>query len=143
MLIVALAIGLCFVLRGLKSPIKHDSIASTSNGKLTPESLYTITINDSSVRYDFPNGQHQEIQWSDLTQVDIQTTDEGPMLPDVFWVLIGTHAKCVIAQGAAGEQALVERLQRLPHFHNNQLINAMSSTSSQRFVCWRRVEHNA
>lgn len=109
-----------------------------SDGRLFPESLFKVTVTDDHVRHDSPNGESEELKWSELQQVEIHTTDEGPSLPDVFLVLIGKESTCRIAQGATGEPALLERLQQLPGFDNEKLIDAMGSTSNERFVCWQR-----
>ena len=48
----------------------------------------------------------------------------------------------VIPQGAAGEEGLLDRLQKLEGFDNNAVIEAMSATENERFVCWRRASSN-
>jgi hypothetical protein len=71
----------------------------------------------------------------------VETTDEGPFAPDVFWILVGTAASgCVIPQGATGDAILLERLQKLPGFDNDAFIRAMRSTSNEKFLCWKRPE---
>jgi hypothetical protein len=116
---------------------------STSESKLIPESLYSITVTDTEFLYTHPDGKQEIVEWTDLEAVDVETTDQGPLLPDVFWVLTGTKSKCVVAQGAAGENALIQRLQALPGFSNERMIAAMASTSNQRFECWKRIAQNA
>ena len=78
------------------------------------------------------------MEWDDLQRVEIVTTDHGPFAPDVFWVLHGLKAGCVIPQGATGEKELLERLQALPGFRYEAVIEAMSSTENRRFLCWER-----
>lgn len=68
------------------------------------------------------------------------TTNEGPYAPDVWWLLAGANGGCAIPLGATGEDQLVEWLQALPGFNNAALIEAMSSSDNQTFVCWRRSE---
>jgi hypothetical protein len=68
------------------------------------------------------------------------TTDHGPFVDDVFWLLIGEDGKgCAVPSEAEGMKALLERLQRLPGFDNEAVIAAMGSTSNARFRVWKRV----
>lgn len=83
-----------------------------------------------------PDGSSERVAWSDLRKVEIITTDEGPFLPDVFWVLHGDKNHFTIPQGATGDDLLLERLQELPGFNNEVFITSMGSTSNARFVCW-------
>ena len=62
-------------------------VASASDSRLIPESLYSVAVTDTDVRYTHPDGTQEIVEWTDLQAVDVQTTDQGPFLPDVFWVL--------------------------------------------------------
>ena len=94
--------------------------------------------NEWIIRYDSVTGNQEIVAWADLQTVIIETNDGGPYLPDVHWILIGNKGGCVIPQGIEGEEALAERLQALPDFDHSALIDAMSSVSNQRFLCWKR-----
>jgi len=87
-----------------------------------------------------PEGTIEKIQWDEIDKIEIVTTSDGPFLPDVFWVLIGTEKQCVVPSGATGEKQLLTRLQALPGFHNEVLISAMSCTADRHFTCWIRVK---
>lgn len=105
---------------------------------LEPESRFIVRISDTEVACERPDGKTERVGWGDLERVEILTTSEGPMVPDVFWILHGTNGGCAIPQGATGERALLERLQALPGFDNGQVIEAMGSTSDRRFLCWEK-----
>jgi hypothetical protein len=81
----------------------------------------------------------ESLTWNDLEVVAIETTDEGPFVTDVFWLLPGETSGCVVPLGATGEDLMLKRLQILPGFDNETLTKAMSSTSNARFVLWRRT----
>ena len=85
-----------------------------------------------------PDGAVERVGWADLETVEIVTTSDGPFAPDVFWVLYGRDGGCAVPQGATGDGMLLERLQALPGFDNDAVIEAMSSTSNRRFLCWQR-----
>ena len=105
---------------------------------LEPESRFIVRMSDTEVACERPDGKTERVAWNDLQRVEILTTSDGPMSPDVFWLLHGTTGGCAIPQGATGERALLERLQALPGFDNGQVIEAMGSTSDRRFLCWQR-----
>ncbi|MCR9143585.1 MAG: hypothetical protein NXI24_15160 [bacterium] len=103
----------------------------------TPESQIVVDVSDDSVTVTRPDGTVETLRWTDLRGVLLETTDAGPFAPDVFWILIGTDAGCVVPWGATGDAALLARLQQLPGFDNEQVIAASTSTENARFVCWR------
>jgi hypothetical protein len=81
----------------------------------------------------------EQVVWDDLVGVDIVTTDAGPAVEDVFFVLHGKDGKgCVVPQDVAVAKALLERLQKLPDFDNGKVIEAMGSVGNARFVCWKK-----
>jgi hypothetical protein len=100
-----------------------------------------VSFDDELVRCQRPGGLVETVKWSDLRAVLIQTTDAGPLADDVFWILAGEESGCVVPSEAAGMERLLERLQQLPGFDNQALIEAMGSTDNRRFLCWQRQEH--
>lgn len=116
--------------------LQLPSVTSTANGQLIPEGLYTVVVTDETVSYEDPDGTIESIGWNELRRVEVVTTDQGPFLPDSFWVLTGSETQCTIAQGAKGENLLLDRLQSLSGFDNEGLISAMGSTTNARFLCW-------
>ena len=102
-----------------------------------PESRFNVSISDQGVSVVRPDGKVETVDWADLRSVHIENTDSGPFAPDVFWVLAGTESGCVIPQGATGEGPLLERLQELPGFDNEQVITAAMSMENAQFICWK------
>jgi hypothetical protein len=99
-----------------------------------------IFIDDLVVRRELGDGRIEEVAWEDLIEVQIVTTDEGPFVDDVFFLLIGRdRTGCAVPQGASGSEPLLERLQALPDFDNGQVIEAMTCTENRRFVCWKKA----
>jgi len=97
-----------------------------------------VSFDDESVTCRRPGGLVETVRWSDLRAVIIETTDQGPFVDDVFWILVGETSGCVVPSEAEGMNRLLERLQRLPSFDNETLIAAMSSMENRRFLCWKR-----
>jgi hypothetical protein len=105
---------------------------------MNPDGRWIVTIKDDEIACTRPDGSIEFIKWSNLQAVLIETTDQGPFVSDLFWVLIGDVSACIIPQDAEGSEELLKRLQMLPGFNNQAVIEAMGSTQNRRFTCWQR-----
>ena len=124
--------------RALDRARHPERYPSEPRARLEPESRFIIRLSDSEVVCERPDGRVERIAWNDLKKVEVVTTGDGPFAPDVFWVLHGTSSGCAVPQGATGDTELLERLQALPGFDNHAFIEAMSSASNRRFLCWQK-----
>lgn len=97
-----------------------------------------VTFDDEKIIRTAPDGKLEVVRWDDLQEVSIITTDEGPFVDDVFWVLSGSSSGCLAPSEAVGTKDLLPKLQQLPGFDNDAVIQAMGSTSNAKFLCWRR-----
>lgn len=105
----------------------------------TSQHLGKIEIDSELVRFHHPDGEIHQIRWDELDEVGIVTTDEGPFVEDVFFMLLSKEQKgCAIPQGAEGNKALLSRLQMLPDFNIETLIEAMGCTSNRNFRLWKK-----
>src|SRR5687768_13148939 len=108
--------------------------------KRKPSPVPSLVIDDRGVRRDLGDGTVEEVAWEDLVEVQIVTTDEGPFVDDVFFLLAGSGGKGVcVPQGAPGSEPLLGRLQTLPAFDNDAVIRAMGCSENARFVCWKKT----
>lgn len=106
-----------------------------------PESLFRVEFNQEKIWCLDPSGQKEEMNWDDIKMLKIRTTDEGPMLPDVFWEFYKDIKKpqLVFPGGATGESEILNAVQsKLPGFDNGALIKAMSSTDNNEFILWQK-----
>lgn len=103
-----------------------------------PESEFVVTTDDQRVTLCHPRRATETLAWADLRQVEIVTTDDGPRRCDWFWLLHGSNSGLAIPQGATGEHALLERLQKLPGFDNRAVIETSPVAGPQRVTCWTR-----
>jgi hypothetical protein len=133
----ALTIGFSDLSPGLK---KVWAYLRARDSRLTggTESRFVVRLSDAEIACERPDGKVERVGWAGLQKVEIVTTDDGPFVPDVFWVLHGTDGGCAIPQGAPGDSQLLERLQALPGFDNGAVIEAMTCVSNKRFLCWQR-----
>jgi hypothetical protein len=102
------------------------------------ENAFGIEVDDTQIVCHRPGGIIDRIPWSELQAVLVETNSLGPFATDVFWVLVGREKGYVIPSGVQGEDAMLARLQQLPGFDNAMLIEAMSCTEEQNFLCWKR-----
>ena len=131
--------GFLSFLFGLR-PNSKPNPSTVQPSEIQPEADFVVQLSDTEVRCVRPDGQVECITWNDLQSVTILTTDKGPLVADVFWLLdTSTGSGCIIPQGATGERALLGRLQELPGFDNEALIESMSSAENRKFLCWQRA----
>lgn len=110
------------------------------HGHSFPKSrVFVVEMDEEWIRCHRPEGKTEQVRLSDLQAVIIETTDQGPAICDVFWILVGNGSGCVIPQDAINGKELLDRLQELPEFDNKKVIEAMGSSENARFLCWKRM----
>ena len=94
-----------------------------------------VAFDDDGVRRTLPDGRTESVSWTDLAEVRILTTSDGPAAEDVFFVLAGADLKsgCVIAQGDLPD-GLLDRLFSLPGFDHNKVSEAMGTATEAQFL---------
>lgn len=108
----------------------------------TPRPEPAVRVTDEAISHTWRDGSVQEIRWADLYEIGIVTTDEGPFVDDVFWLLLDETRKagCVIPSEAPGLNELLQKLFALPGFDSEAVVRAMGCTDNATFLCWRRSE---
>jgi hypothetical protein len=120
------------------APARAATPTSGAGQNLKPESDFKVVVSDAEVTCTRPDGKVESVAWGDLQKVDVLTTGDGPFVPDMFWVLYGTVGGCVVPWGATGESELIRRLQALPAFRNEAVVQAASLTTENLLHCWER-----
>ncbi|MHA1379138.1 MAG: tetratricopeptide repeat protein [Candidatus Helarchaeota archaeon] len=77
--------------------------------------------------------------FKDLKRISIITTSQGPLIPDVFWLIEGKD-EIAIFPSEGNDSNLLTKAQALPRFDNDAVIKAMSSTEDDFFVCWEKTK---
>jgi len=72
----------------------------------------------------------------EIQKVSIITTSQGPLYPDVFWLLEGNSDITIVPSEGPDENFLSE-VQELPSFNNETVIKAMTSSEDNIFLCWK------
>jgi hypothetical protein len=107
----------------------------------TRKAQTVVAVTGSEIVLTSPKGEVRRVAWSSLTKVVLRTTDEGPYLPDIFWLFYagGDKPALTVIGGTEGDQDLVPALQeRLPHFRNDLLIKAMTSPYNHIYLLWEK-----
>ena len=96
-----------------------------------------LTIDDIGITRTAPR-LREHVAWDDIMRVRIFTSDQGPQVEDVLFVIDGrSGAGCVVTHDLAVRGGLLEALQsRLAGLDNGAVIDAMGSTSNQSFTIW-------
>ncbi len=101
-----------------------------------------VTATDGEIVATAPDGAARSIRWDDLARVTIRTTDGGPWVEDVFWLLedAAGRVRVLYPGGADGAQALLAAMQaRLDGFDDGRVVEAMGSTGNAAFRVWERT----
>jgi hypothetical protein len=106
---------------------------------MSEEPLTEVVLTKDTISCTRPNGDIEQVRFDDLLRVEVMTTDAGPAVTDVYFILADSEGECVIPMGSAGDEHLLEKLQTLPGFDNETYIQAMSSTEDARFLCWQKA----
>ena len=77
------------------------------------------------------------MSWSDLREIVIVATDDGPYVEDIWWFLVGEECGCLVPNSHIAADGLMSRLMALPGFRGDQVIRAMSGFERGTFRCWR------
>lgn len=97
-----------------------------------------VDYDQGAIKYTEASGQKREVRWEDILEIEIETTDQGPFVDDVFWVFKTNSARFVVPSETAGANLLLKRLQKLPEFDNKAAIESATSTENAVFRVWRR-----
>jgi hypothetical protein len=99
----------------------------------------TVQVDDKGVAVATKQGI-ERVTWSEIQRVRILTTNEGPWVEDVYFLLeTGAGAGCAVPHQAAVRTRLLEALQsRLPGLRDDKVIEAMGCTENSSFTIWER-----
>jgi hypothetical protein len=79
------------------------------------------------------------IIWKNLREVTMLTTADGPLMPDLFLVLIGDGDGCLIPQGAQGYDELYDIVSKYEGFNFDNVLLASVCTEEKLFPLWKKT----
>ena len=95
--------------------------------------VLAVDCHDDVFALRWAGGATESVNVDDIQRVAVRTTDQGPFDEDVFFMLEANNNTFLIPQGAEGTTQLLERLQQLPGFDNEALINSMCCMDNKVF----------
>ncbi|UTY58983.1 hypothetical protein [Massilia sp. erpn] len=83
----------------------------------------------------------EEVAWLDVSRIEVETTDAGPAVDDMFFWIHGASGKGVVVPSEiAGKYGLVKELQaRFPGLDNHALVEASGCCSNRYFLLWEKL----
>ncbi|KGB92209.1 MULTISPECIES: hypothetical protein [Burkholderia] len=107
----------------------------------TRQSGWTVTATETRIASTDQTGTTRGIALSDLGAILIETSDHGPFVSDVWWILFDTNKQfaCGFPQDAEGAKAAVDRLLDLPGIDHRKVIDAQTSIQNATFPIWERA----
>ncbi|KVL40421.1 hypothetical protein [Burkholderia sp. MSMB1835] len=105
------------------------------------QSGWTVTATETRIASTDQTGTTRGIALSDLGAILIETSDHGPFVSDVWWILFDTNKQfaCGFPQDAEGAKAAVDRLLDLPGIDHRKVIDAQTSIQNATFPIWERA----
>ena len=79
----------------------------------------------------------------DIDEIGVETTDQGPFVEDVFWLLKAGDLSIRIGEPHPVFKQLMDLVGSLPGFDWRPFLEAMTCSDNGYFVCWRRGESSA
>jgi hypothetical protein len=132
-------------LKNLLSKFSGNSPAAkehqgTNGGASVQEAIEPIiTITEEELACSYPSKNIiDKITWKDINHVDVLTTEEGPIVCDVFILISDNNGGVVVPQDREECKVVIDKIFKLPGFGFNEFTAAMSSTSNKRFNVWRK-----
>lgn len=97
-----------------------------------------VEVDERQITYFTPSGGGA-VSINDLARVTIVTSDQGPFLEDVHWLLEENGGNTVlIPNSAEGAAQLFDALSPLKGVDFEAAIRAMASTTNDSFVIWAK-----
>ncbi|WP_375580333.1 hypothetical protein ABWH96_04660 [Marivirga tractuosa] len=115
-----------------------DKLFKRLEPKKQPEDYYDIAVTQEYIKVEHPERKTGQINWNDIDEIVVVTTDEGPFLPDFWLVLLGKDNSCSLPQGAPKYDEVFEIISMYEGFNFDEYIKSVSSVEKARFELWKR-----
>lgn len=97
-----------------------------------------VELDEGALRYLTPEGG-AVIALPTVTRIEIETTDEGPVADDLFWIFTTPETTARIPASAHGSEKLIDALAAFPGASYEQVIAASGSTGGRLFIIWQKA----
>ncbi len=101
-----------------------------------------VEVDERRIAYLAPEGGGV-VALDALVRVEIMTTDQGPFVSDVFWVLsAGDGTRLMIPSEARDAVSIFDAISALPGVRMDVAVTAMTSTENAIFLIWEAPSGN-
>ena len=103
------------------------------------ESFYStvkVWFDKEKIYVQWPEKEKESIHWPSIKIIAVETTDEGPWLEDIWWHIANEEMTLTYPNQANGADKILNQLQKMPNFNNENLIKAMTYVQNQTFILW-------
>ncbi len=122
---------IAFGLFGFYAGLQRARIRPRSGGR------GLIELDEGALRYMTGEGG-MVVSLPEVVRVEIETTGEGPMTDDLFWLWVTPEGTARIPASAAGSEKMVDALAGFPGARYEQVIAASGSTEPRLFIVWQK-----
>jgi hypothetical protein len=102
----------------------------------SPYAAVKVWFDDQQAWVQWPSKEPESIKWDAIIGIAIETNDQGPFVEDVYWLLASEEKVIKYPSEATGSEEMLKRLQEIPTFNNESLIEAMTCTDNKTFILW-------
>jgi hypothetical protein len=95
-------------------------------------------LDDQTIIIKRPFSRPVSVRIDELDEIGVETTDQGPLVEDVFWILKRGTMRIRIGEPHPVFEMLMERFGSLEGFDWKPFIEAQSCTDNRYFRCWKR-----
>jgi len=123
------------MLKKILSFIKKSEPENNGVSK-SPYAAVRVWFDNEQAWVHYPSKEPESIKWDSLIGIAVETNDQGPFVEDVYWLLASEEKVISYPSEATGSEEMLKRLQEIPTFNNERLIEAMTCTGNQTFILW-------
>lgn len=117
---------------GLTKKKKEQEVWET-----TPGGPYTVIINDEGIACEHPRRKREYIRWDQVNEIRLVTTDEGPFLPDMWYLFIGESSGCSVPSEAKDFDRLWDEFEKRFQGFNYEAILEAGTDNNQKTL-WHK-----
>ena len=113
--------------------------------KKSPNHLRQIlfSFDGHTITADGPLAHRTSVRIEDICEIGVETSDAGPFVEDVFWLINRDTDGLRIPQDSPVFKALMDAFGSFDGFDWQPFTEAMACTDRRYFLCWRRPHESA
>jgi len=112
-------------------------------GLIAPYLRTNYWLNGQTITIKRPFRKSVSVSIDELDEIGVETTDQGPFVEDVFWILKRGELRIRIGDPHPIFKMLMDRFGLLEGFDWQPFVDAMSCSDNRYFMCWRRLPKGA